>query len=85
MRKTFTAKKGNKMISGSFGKYGPYALGSVKLNKNTNVKASIGTKGKIVGAKYVKKNDSVSISHNLTTGNTSTNIRIGKTKLRFRL
>jgi len=85
MKKTITLKKGNLMFSSVFGRYGPYILGSVKVNKNLNVKASIGTRGEIVGAKYAKRRKSISAEHNLTTGMTTFKTKAGKRKLKFKI
>jgi len=68
------------MFSGGFGRYGPFALISRKLTRKVNVKASIGTKGKIVGAKYAGKAGSIELNHNLTTGKTSLIPKIRKRK-----
>jgi hypothetical protein len=80
MRKTITKKSRKNMFSGGLGRFGPYLLGSRKITKKVNVKASVGTRGKIIGAKYVGKSASIALEHNLTTGKTSLIPKLRKKK-----
>ena len=70
MKKIFTKRFKRKnlkhLISGGFGKSGPYVYVGIKKRKST-IGASIGTKGKQTYASTVHKNIQFGVKYNLNT------------------
>ena len=82
--KTFRAIQGRAFASGGWGRYGPYALGTYRVGGRTTVKATAGTRGVTVGAKYrYNRRLSLEGQYNITTQKPSFSIRYRKRKLSF--
>jgi hypothetical protein len=82
-KKTFALKTRKTLVSGGWGRYGPYILASVKTGRRSNLKLSVGAKGVIAGAGYRRnRNLHGSVTYDLTTHKPSFRLRIGKRQLR---
>jgi hypothetical protein len=82
MRRSRCVKKGNNFLAVGIGRSGPYLSYSRRVSGRGYVKASVGTKGAIIGAKYVGRSMKTSVSHNLTTGISGFSIRPRRVKRR---
>jgi hypothetical protein len=82
MRKTFKISRGRVFFAGGWGRYGPYAVGTHRIGRKTTVKATAGTKGVTVGAKYrYNRRPSFEGQYNITTLRPSFSIKYRKRKL----
>ena len=83
-RKTFKISRGRVFVAGGWGRYGPYAVGKYRAGRKTTVKATAGTKGVTVGAKYrYNRRLSFGGQYNITTLRPSFSVRYRKRKLSF--
>lgn len=76
--KRFRTGKIKSLVSGGFGKKGPYAYMGIKTRKGYSAGASVGSKGKQVYVSSNKEGNQIRIKHNLTTNKPSLRIKFSK-------
>ena len=82
MRRSKCIKKGNNFLAVGIGRSGPYLSYSRRVTGRGYMKVSVGTKGAIIGAKYVGKRMKTTFTHNITTGNSGISVRPRGTRRR---
>ena len=75
MKRSKSIKRGKNFLAFGLGKYGPYMTYTRRIAGRTYAKASIGTKGALVGIKYSGKSISTQGMHNLSTGSNSFSLK----------
>lgn len=66
------------IISGGWGKYGPYVYGGLKTKSSLSVGTSIGTRGRELYASVNKERGQARLKYNMETMSTTPRIRINK-------
>jgi len=83
VRKSFALKRGRYFISVGIGRYGPYAVSTYRRGRAV-AKASVGTKGAIVGGRYrVFKRIRVGGEYNVTHHHRTVEVRARRRVYRF--
>jgi hypothetical protein len=79
---SFISKRG--FLSAGWGKYGPYFVGTFKPQRKIIFKATAGTKGLTLGARYIhSKKMSIEGHYNIITHRPSFGIKFRKGRTRY--